>query len=150
MRSASKQLVAEHYPQVAAEILEPLARLLQLARTSCGGDIDKFMILMLIALRTTQHRDFRAATPEQISSGEIGVLPSLGINVRSIAESLGVPKETVRRKVNEMVAEGWVARVDRRLYFTAHAYQQLAPLREELEGLVARYYEVVAHLQARP
>lgn len=148
MRSALKQLVADHFPQVAADILQPLAQLLQQARALCGGDIDKFVILMLIALRMAQHREFRTATPEKIGRGELAILPSLGINVRSIAESLGVPKETVRRKVNEMVAEGWVVRVERRLYVTARAYHDLAPMRGDLETLMVRYHEIVVQLQS--
>jgi hypothetical protein len=144
-----QHLLASHYPQIAADLLEPLVRLLQLGRASCAGDTDKFLILLLIGLRTTQHRDFRAETPERIASGEIPVLPSLGLNVRSIAESLGIPKETVRRKVQELVESGWVVRQDGTLHATARAYRDLAPVRAEIQALAARCYEVVAQLEPR-
>ena len=81
-------------------------------------------------------------------SGDIPVFPSLPISVRSVAEILGLPRETIRRKVTELADAGWLAREHGRLYFTAAAYQQLAPIREEIEGLAARYYEVVAALKA--
>jgi hypothetical protein len=141
--------VASEYPQIATELLEPLTRLLQLARTYCDGDIDKFLVVMVIALRTTQHPDFRAARPEQIVSGEMPILPSLGVNIRSIADSLGVPKETVRRKVQELIEAEWAVRLDGFLYFKAKGYADLAPVREELEMMAVRYYEVVAQLSQR-
>jgi hypothetical protein len=149
LRKALQHLLASHYPQVAADLLEPLTRLLQLARTSCEGDSDKFLILLLIGLRTSQHREFRAETPERIAGGEIPVLPSLGLNVRSIAESLAIPKETVRRKVQDLIEAGWVVRQDGNLHATARAYQDLTPLREEIVALATRYYEVVAQLESR-
>jgi DNA-binding GntR family transcriptional regulator len=108
----------------------------------------KFMIMLVVALRTTMHRDFASRTQAELISGEIPVFPSLPINVRSIAEILGLPKETVRRKVTELADSGWLAREHGRLYFTAAAYQQLAPVREQIEDLAARYYEVVAALKA--
>jgi hypothetical protein len=144
-----KTLVAAHYPQIATDLLEPLTRLLQLARESCGGDIDKFLVVLVISLRATQHRDFRAESPERIMSGAIPILPTLGVNVRSIAESIGIPKETVRRKVQELIEAEWVARVGGHLHFTARAYQELAPVREEMEDLAARYYQLVAKLRGQ-
>jgi DNA-binding IclR family transcriptional regulator len=34
------------------------------------------------------------------------------INALSIAEYTGIPRETVRRKVNELIQKGWVTRDD--------------------------------------
>ena len=84
MRKAFQNLVAANYPQVATELLEPLVRLLQLGRAHCGGDADRFLILAVITLRASQHHEFRASTTELLTSGEIAVLPSLGVNIRSI------------------------------------------------------------------
>ncbi len=147
LRKALQHLVASHYPQVATDLLEPLLRLLQLARASCANDTDKFLVLLVIGVRTTQHRAFRAETPERIASGDIPILPSLGVNVRSIAESLEIPKETVRRKVQELIEAGWVVRQDGNLHATARAYQDFTRVREEVAALAARCYEVVAQLE---
>jgi DNA-binding IclR family transcriptional regulator len=74
------------------------------------------------------------------------VFPSLGTNVRSVAESIGVPKETVRRKVGQLAQAGWIARQGNELRFTALAYQQLAGVRVTIEQLAVRNFEVVAEL----
>lgn len=95
------------------------------------------------------HRDFSRRSQKELLSGAIPVLPGLGANTRSIAETLGIPKETVRRKVSELIEAGWLARERGKLYSTARAYQELAPVREQLETLAARYYEVVAALKER-
>jgi hypothetical protein len=144
-----KTLVAEHYPEVAAELVEPLLRLLHVARVYCGGDIDKFLVMMVVGLRTTQHPDFRERTPQQLAGAEAGVLPSLGVNGQSIADSLGIPKETVRRKIHELIGQGWIARRGGHLYFTTQAYLELAPIRDEMAALAASYHDVVDTLAQR-
>lgn len=43
----------------------------------------------------------------------------LPCNALSVAESTGIPRETVRRKVNKLIARGWIAReTDGYLYAT--------------------------------
>jgi hypothetical protein len=140
------ELIARSYPRIATGLLSPLMELLSLSREHCGGDIDKFLVILVVALRTTKHRDFAAHTSEELLSGEIAVFPGLGTNARSIAAYLKIPKETVRRKVAELIEAGWIARVGPRLYFTAKAYQQLAPVREQIERLAASNYRAVAAL----
>jgi hypothetical protein len=149
VRNTLKSLVWQHYPEVAAELLEPLLAVLQLARQYCGGDTDKFLVMMVVALRTTQHPDFRALSAEGPVNERSEVLPSLGVNGQSIADSLGIPKETVRRKVRDLIDAGWIVRMDGGLHFTAQAYRDLTPVREELAALAASYHEVVAGLRAR-
>jgi len=144
----TKTLVADHYPQIAQDLLKPLLRLFSHCIDVCNSDMTKFMIMLVVGLRTTMHRDFASRTQAELLSGEIPVFPSLPISVRSIAEILGLPKETIRRKVKELADAGWLAREHGRLYFTAAAYRQLAPIREQIEDLAARYYEVVAALKA--
>lgn len=144
----TKSLVADHYPQIARDLLRPLLYLFNHCLDTCDNDITKFMVMLVVALRTTMHRDFGTRTQEELLSGEIPVFPCLPVNGRSIAETLGLPKETIRRKVTELADAGWLVREHGRLYFTAAAYQQLAPVREHIEELAARYYEVVAALKS--
>jgi hypothetical protein len=141
-------LVAENYPRIATDLLAPLLELLRLSREFCGGDLDKFLVIMVVALRTTAHREFARFSSEQLLSGEVPVFPGLGTNARSIASSLGLPKETVRRKVCELISAGWLVRRSSRLYFTARAYQQLAPVREQIERLAVANHRVIAGLCA--
>jgi DNA-binding transcriptional regulator YhcF (GntR family) len=146
--SDTKSLVAGYYPRIARDLLKPLLSLFSHCLDACDCDITKFMVMLVVAVRTTMHRDFGTFTPEQLISGEIPIFPCLPVSVRSVAEILGLPKETIRRKVTELADAGWLVREHGRLYFTAAAYQQLSPVREQIEDLAARYYEVVAALKS--
>ncbi|MGC1304180.1 MAG: hypothetical protein WA840_17575 [Caulobacteraceae bacterium] len=141
--------VAANYPKIAHDLLRPLLDLLSIAREACGGDVDKFLIMLVVAVRTTEHKAFATYTQEELLSGELPVFPGLGTNVRSIAESARVPRETIRRKVGELVEAGWIDRQGHELRFTSLAYQQLAIVRVGIEQLAARDFEVVRSLLLR-
>jgi hypothetical protein len=145
-RQGLLRLVAGNYPVIAHSLLRPLLDLFSVSRQACGGDMDKFLIMLVVAIRTTEHKLFATYSQAQLLSGEIPVLPSLGTNVRSVADSVGAPKETVRRKVGELVEAGWIARKDNELYFTALAYRQLGGARVAIEHLAVRNFETVADL----
>jgi hypothetical protein len=145
-RSTVAAVIAEKYPVAAQSLLRPLLDLLSVARATCGGDIDKFMVILVIAIRTTEHPIFPTLSQDQLLSGEIPVFPTLGTNVRSIADSTGLPRESVRRKVGELVQAGWVKRKENELQFTATAYQQLAGVRVAIEQVAARHFEAVSEL----
>ena len=150
-RETLLQLVADNYPAIARSLLRPLLHLLNISREACGGDVDKFLIMLVIAIRTTEHEGFATSTQAQLLSGEIPIFPTLGTNVRSVAESTGAPKETVRRKVGELIEAGWISREGNELRFTARAYQELAGVRVAIEGLAVSNFEVVANLaRGRP
>jgi hypothetical protein len=144
------RLVEDSYPVIAKDLLNPLLELLLLSRDYCGGDVDKFLVLLVVGIRTTEHKAFAVYSQAELLSGDIEVFPGLGTNVRSIAASTGIPKETVRRKVAELVEAGWFAREGHNLYFTGKAYQALAPVREAVERLAVRYHDVVADLARAP
>src|SRR4051794_10711057 len=97
-RQSLLRLVTENAPDQAEPILAPLLELLSLARATFAGDVDKFLIMLVVAIRAAGHRDFARAvkTPQQPGRGP--ALPSLGVNIQSVADSIGAPKETIRRK----------------------------------------------------
>lgn len=148
-REAFRHLVADHYPTIARSLLRPLLHLLSISRDTCGGDFDKFLIMLVIAIRTTEHESFATYSQAQLLSGEIPIFPTLGTNVRSVAESTGAPKETVRRKVAELIEAGWISRAGNELRFTAVAYQDLAGVRVAIEDLAVSNFDVVANLARR-
>jgi hypothetical protein len=82
-------------PEGPPRALERAVAWMSRVRREFGGDYDKFLVLSLVALRT--------------GSGGDGY-DGPGINVSSIADSAGVPRETARRKVTELLADGLVAR----------------------------------------
>lgn len=145
-RKAVAELVAENYPALALRLLRPLLDLFALAREGCGGDLDKFLIMLVIAVRTTEHGLFATYSQAQLLSGEIPVFPTLGTNARSIAASVGLPRESVRRKVAELVEAGWIKRQGNELQFTTAAYQDLAPVRVAIEQLAVRNFDTIASL----
>lgn len=145
-RSELQLLVAENYSAISQGLLAPLLDVLGLSRQACGGDMDKFLIMMVVAIRTTAHKDFTSYTHDQLLSGEVPIFPSLGLNIASIAGSIGAPKETIRRKVAELVEAGWIARQRNNLYFTARAYRDFMPVRESIGTLAVRYYGIVEAL----
>lgn len=148
-RQALRTLVAENYPVISRNLLRPLLHLFSTSREACSGDIEKFLIMLVVAIRTTEHECFATYTPAQLISGELPVFPTLGTNVRSVAESTGTPRETVRRKVGELVETGWISRQANELRFTARAYQDLAQVRLAIEELAVINYEVVSDLTKR-
>ena len=145
-RQGLLRLVAGNYPVIAHSLLRPLLDLFSVSRQACGGDMDKFLIMLVVAIRTTEHKLFATYSQAQLLSGEIPVFPSLGTNVRSVADSIGAPKETIRRKVGELIDAGWIARQGNELRFTTLAYQQLAGVRVAIEHLAVRNFEIVADL----
>jgi CRP-like cAMP-binding protein len=145
-RDVVRLLVADNYPTIARSLLRPLLHLLSISREACGGDVDKFLIMLVIAIRTTEHESFATYSQAQLLSGEIPIFPTLGTNVRSIAESTGTPKETVRRKVGELIEAGWISREGNELRFTVLAYQALAGVRVAIEDLAVSNFQVVADL----
>src|ERR1700742_1020485 len=90
-RDVLRHLVAENYPAIARSLLRPLLHLLSLSREACGGDVDKFLIMLVIAIRTTEHEAFATFSQAELLSGDIPIFPTLGTNVQSIAESTGTP-----------------------------------------------------------
>ena len=145
-REVLRHLVADNYPTIARGLLRPLLHLLSISREACGGDVDKFLIMLVIAIRTTEHERFATYSQAQLLSGEIPIFPTLGTNVRSVAESTGTPKETVRRKVGELIDAGWISRQGNELRFTVVAYQELAGVRVAIEELAVSNFQVVADL----
>ena len=142
----------QRYPLLAKDILRHLVDLCAVTRSICAGDAQKSEILLLIALRTAAHPDFATLSYEEIAGGEAASYGSLSTNVRSIADSSGIPRETVRRKVAELVAEGLVERQGNKLLLRPSASKVIGPVREAALRLVAANYQLVsaALSQARP
>jgi hypothetical protein len=141
-----KQLVSDNYTRIARELLRPLVDFLCAAREACGGDADKHLIMLVVGIRTAEHADIADYTSAQLASGEVPVFPSLGTNIGSIAESIGAPRETVRRKVGELVDAGWIVRHGNELRFTSQAFCQLAPVREAHHRLAVANFDLIARL----
>jgi DNA-binding MarR family transcriptional regulator len=106
-----------------------LTRFLIECRAALDGDLDMFLVLAVIGDRTfSQRKVDPAMTFAEFQASTTQTAPE-DINVRSIAEFSGIPRETVRRKVAELVERGWVAKKDDGfLVATAQAKAELEPL----------------------
>ena len=141
------KLLHDQYHLVASQIISPIVDLLTVARAVCMGDLDKYLILLVIALRTTDAQPTRELRLGDVLRGEVERYPSLFTNVRSVAESTGVPRETVRRKVRALVEAGWVSRTGDDLALTPYASQQLTPMRDAMFALARDLHRVVARVR---
>ena len=140
------ELMIQRSPAVAYDVSEPLARFFKEARDLCGGDLDKAQVMLEIIVRANQHPGYRTLEPDVLEAAAQAPLPSLGANVSSIAASTGIPKESVRRKVLELIAAGWVIRDGRNLHYSVEGFHAIAPAREAMFRMYARAYEVVGAL----
>lgn len=143
-------LLREHYAVIAKDLVGPLLEVLTAARAACDGDLEKFYVVLVVAMRTLEDPRFADLELGDILSGEVRDYPSLTTNIRSIADSTGIPKETVRRKVTALIRDGWIERTDNHLSFTPHASRMLTAVREPILVFATRAHEVAQGLGARP
>jgi DNA-binding MarR family transcriptional regulator len=136
------EFLQKAYPDAAKELLPPLLQVMDEADRAFEGDLEKFHILLAIALRTAVHPDIALAA-SNLAAGQDVELPSLWTNVNSIAMSLGLPKETVRRKVNALIRKGWLERQDHSVRYTAKAARELAPVRDRILAMVVANYRTL-------
>jgi hypothetical protein len=100
-------------------------------RQHFGGDLDRLLILSVIGDRTLTAERAKGIPYSAFLEGQRGPGAPKPINTQSIADSTGIPRETVRRKVSELIERGWVCRRDDgTLHATDKAATDLAPLTE--------------------
>lgn len=140
-------LFDREFNTLATHLLSPLIDLLITARRHFEGDVDKLLLMLVVGVRTAADPKFLCLSESDRSAGET-ILPGLGTNVRSMAASLGMPRESVRRKVIELLDVGWVAWHDRKLHLTARAYRELAPIRDAMKRLALTNFQTLSALAA--
>ena len=94
--------------------VENLTWLLIQCRRHFDGDLDRFLVLAVIGDRTLASKNVR----ENFTIHDLGRLgkdqvPAEPINLQSISDFSGIPRETVRRKLRELMARGWIERDER-------------------------------------
>jgi hypothetical protein len=104
-------LVREKYTELWPPILVPWTKYLIACRKAFDGDLDKMLILAAIATMTLADAAGVRASYDELKSGRRKVAPR-PTNYLSIANFTAIPKETVRRKTDVMIAKGWVTRAD--------------------------------------
>ncbi|MEC3861240.1 hypothetical protein VK792_08090 [Mesobacterium sp. TK19101] len=122
-----RTFVRENFDAIWPAHLSGFTNLLVQLRKRFDGDLDLVLVLATISSRTQPEewvpaldqlgRLTRETAPESNQSA---------INIQSVAEYSGIPRETVRRKVTLLQARGWVDRgADGRLTVTHAAARDL-------------------------
>lgn len=129
-----------------------LTRFLIECRKAFDGDLDRFLVLAVIGERTysQQHAD-PGIDYDTFRSGKAPTTPTLDINLRSIAEFSGIPRETVRRKIVELTEKGWITRNDDgSLTATRKAAADLEPLTLTSIRYIVELMELFNHVGLSP
>ncbi len=98
-------------------------------------------------LRSAMAPGFAELSSERLLSGDVDTVPTLWTNIRSIADSSGIPRETVRRKVNDLIKEGLVRRSGQLLTITPQAFPDNRFVVDKFIRLAAVSHATVEKLQ---
>jgi CRP-like cAMP-binding protein len=112
-------LPTSNFGRPHAQHVAALTRHLVECRQAFGGDLDLFLVMTIIGERTFPAK----SAPEDMSKaeflhGHVGDTEHAAINQQSIADYSGIPRETVRRKIETLIEKGWVLR-DEHKHLTA-------------------------------
>jgi len=89
--------------------VEHFTELLITLRREFNGDLDRMLVLGIIGLRTMPPSQVRGISYDDFNAGPVVQNPG-PINVQSIADTSGIPRETVRRKVTALEQAGLIER----------------------------------------
>jgi hypothetical protein len=144
MKDSAGQEIRDNFGKVWPAHVSNLTGFLISARSAFGGDLDLFLVLAVIGDRTFAS----GRVPPSLSFGDFmsegGAKPEpISLNTHSISQFSRIPRETVRRKVQELVDRGWVERSeDGSLTATRKAAVDLLPLTEASMKYLTRMSEL--------
>lgn len=140
----TNEWVVERFDDIYPAYRVAFARLLVTLRRDFGGDLDAMLVLLALSLGT-ERKDWHAALLGEIEPA----VPTRLTNTQSIALATGIPRESVRRKLEALQAKGWVTRGrDRNWAPTRAAAGDLRASSQETFGLIRAI--VGAALSAQP
>lgn len=142
--TAAATLMRERYVEIWPKILEPWTQYLIAARSAFDGDMDKMIILAVIGLMSLKDkgrllRDSPSISYDDLAKPDAQPSDARSINIESISLFTGIPRESVRRKVVELIARKWIAR-DARGYLVVlpAAASDLQPISLHLFRLIGQ------------
>jgi len=110
---------------------DAFCELLVQLRRQFDGDLDRMLVLGIIGSRTLARGRVEGMSYDEFMSSARPDNEPAPINLQSIADYSGIPRETVRRKVRDLEQQGWIIRRDNGyLIATAKAAQDLEPATE--------------------
>lgn len=143
-RGLVAQLYATDFPAAQSAWVEEFLVLLVELRRAFGNDLDKVIVLSIIGQRLL--RDPAMPVLSHVDAQQSLIAESMvrNTNIDAIARVSRIPRESVRRKVGELIADGLVQRDDSGgLAIRAGAAARLAPSTHVsiamLDAVVAKY-----------
>ena len=123
-----------HFVQFFAEHLADVSRVFE-------GDLQSVLVLAIVGQMEIEARIRSNFTGEGTMPTEALVGKPPGINTSSIAEVSGIPRETVRRKLEGLAQRGWVERASSGLWHIRTDGSELTPAKRELFDIDRRGME---------
>lgn len=143
-RALVRRLLREEFTQFHPLWVERELAMLTLLRRTFGNDLDKPIILGAIGQFMFQNTHGASHRYDDHAGGNQPVRPSRLTNVESISTSTGIPRESVRRKIGELVEIGWLTRDAKGgLFVTAKAASELDDATQVIFRLMEDIFEFV-------
>lgn len=143
----------DRFPDAQGAWVEGFLRLMVELRRVFGNDLDKVIILSAIGQQLLRDARLPSRTYDEWIDEPLVALPDKATNIDALARATGIPRESVRRKVNELIASELVVRNDgHRLTIAPGAAARLAASTEVtvgmLDTLVSTYLALLADIRA--
>lgn len=124
----NSQFIRNNFDKIWPVHLAGFTKLLIQLRERFDGDLDLMLVLAVIGGRTRPETwKPQLVSAEEMTSSDSRHSSQYPINIQSVAEFSGIPRETVRRKVGILQDKGWLIRDrDGRLSVTDTAAMGLA------------------------
>ncbi|AQS47153.1 hypothetical protein BMG03_04585 [Thioclava nitratireducens] len=123
-----RDFIRENFGEIWPVHVSAFTRLLTQFRARFDGDLDLLLVLAVIGERTRpENWNPQLVSLEDLATRAEDRRSQYAINIQSIADYSGIPRETVRRKVLVLQRKGWVHRSDGgKLSISADAAPDLA------------------------
>ncbi len=123
--------LARHFGRIWPVHVEGFSELLIRLRRHFGGDLDRMLVLAVIGTRTLPQRRIDGVSYDEFLAMRRNEVMPDPINIQSIADCSGIPRETVRRKIHDLIEAGWIVKhKNGYLIASNQAATDLAPMTE--------------------
>ncbi|MBN2906303.1 MAG: hypothetical protein JXJ18_06325 [Rhodobacteraceae bacterium] len=110
-KSSKAEIVHKEFGRIWPVHLAAFTQLLIRLRRHFGGDLDLLLVLAVIGERTRPDEwTPELMTYQQLTRSKPERHRQIPINIQSVSDYSGIPRETVRRKVKALEKLGWVER----------------------------------------